>query len=188
LKLLCSELFELSVHCASVIAVAKPQLPVRKAKAKSAKDASDRSGSGSGSGGVVVHHRNLASPGGSLQLGSFQLTDAQKAGVRARFGTSSKSLGMRNQSPRWGPSYPDYTADAGEEQDPHGIGISWYLWNVALCAIIGIGIAIGQLLLTGIYFFFRILVWRCCCHKKSEHEEPGFAGYLTFWKKVRVTS
>lgn len=118
-----------------------------------------------------------------LVVSDFNLTPAQKSAVEAAFFTDPKSLAMRNQSPRFGPSEPKYTASGQEQKDPYGVGISAYLWGLIMCFLIGLIIAFLQLFFTGVYMFFRCCCWRWCCNQRSDWEKPGFAGYPTFLRK-----
>jgi len=133
---------------------------------------------------IPVSYRNLAGGfSGTPDFDKFELTDDQKASVLAEYGTDSKALKMRDQSPRFGPSKMQFTVGDNDDKDPYGIGISSYVWGVALCFIIGIGIAFFQLFLTGPYMCLRVCVWRWCCKKRSDHEKDGFPGWPTSCKK-----
>lgn len=118
-----------------------------------------------------------------LVLSKFALSPEQKQAVEAAFFTDPKSLAMRNQSPRFGPSEPKFSASGEEQKDPYGIGVSAYLWGLIMCFAIGIAIAFLQLFFTCLYLFFRCCCWRGCCKKRSDWEKPGFAGYPTFLSK-----
>lgn len=124
------------------------------------------------------HLRSLA-----LSIGTFTLTPEQEAAVEAAFFTDPKALKMHDQSPRFGPSYPVFTTNGEEKKDPYGIGVSAYVWGLVMCFLIGVAIAILQLLCTGFYMFMRCCCWRWCCKQKSEHEKPTFMGYKTFCSK-----
>lgn len=104
---------------------------------------------------------------------TFPLTDSEKAAVLAAFQTDSKALGMRDQAPRFGPKEISTDSD--------------YYIGVGICLAIGVGIAILQLICTGWYMFLRCCCWRWCCKKRSDWEQPGFPGYLTFWSKYWPT-
>jgi hypothetical protein len=151
-------------------------------KTASLSSASSSSVTAFSEGRVPVSHRQLSGGFGS-NLGTFDLTDAQKADVRARYGTDSAAIQMREQSPRFGPSKMDFTTDGSGEKDPFGIGINMYLYGIIVCFLIGIGIAFGQFILTGFYMFFRCCCWRWLCKKRSDHELEGFQGWPTKFKK-----
>ncbi len=97
-----------------------------------------------------------------------------------KYGTSSDSLKMRNQSPRFGPSQIDINTSASAEKK---MGIPVYIYGIAVCFVVGIGIAILQLFFTCTYMFLRCCCWRWLCKKRSDHEKEGFGGYPTAFKK-----
>ena len=102
---------------------------------------------------------------------NYVLTDAQKEQVKKQYGTDPNALKMRNQSPRFGPSEISIDTD-GEKK----MGMPKYVYGIAVCGAVGIGIGVLQLFFTGFYMFMRCCCWRWCMKKKSDHEQEGFKG------------